>query len=392
MALVSSVQPPLRISDAIRRASEATGTDFDYLLTTAARESNFKPEARARTSSAAGLFQFIESTWLQTVKEQGGRFGLEKYSPHIFRTESGRYYVPNRELRQEILNLRHNPEVSALMAGAFTQENARYVGDKLGRAPTQGELYIAHFLGAGGATRLITLASKDPHARADTHFPRAARANRSIFYSHRQARSVQQVYDQLVGDHSRFGAMALAVSAPGQSRSAQAVTSGQPPARAHPDPVLRMSVLNDAMSSASPTATARNAADAVRTIAPMSRTRVAALAWSPIPVGAETMTDASPGAIGQWRTIVRPEPAAASAKETEITPSQVTEPVAAHFRVDPARVPLRTRLHAGVPAAGASRGGVQVASRAEAAPARPSSPVLRNFSSKFWELQALTGG
>ena len=50
------------------------------------------------------------------------------------------------------------------MAGAFTRQNAHYVGSRLGREPTQGELYIAHFLGPGGATKLITLASKAPNA------------------------------------------------------------------------------------------------------------------------------------------------------------------------------------------------------------------------------------
>jgi hypothetical protein len=113
MTLVSPLEAPAGVSDAIRKASEATGTDFDYLLTTAARESNFQARARAETSSAAGLFQFIESTWLQTVKEEGDRFGLDKYGPHIQRTESGNYTVPNPELREEILGLRHDPEVAA---------------------------------------------------------------------------------------------------------------------------------------------------------------------------------------------------------------------------------------------------------------------------------------
>lgn len=387
MALVSPVQPPARISDAIRKASEATGTNFDYLLTTAARESNFKPDAKAKTSSAAGLFQFIESTWLQTVKEQGGRFGLQKYSPHIFQTESGRYYVPNKDLRQEILNLRHNPEVSALMAGAFTQQNAEYVSERLGRDPSQGELYIAHFLGAGGATKLITLASQDPNARADTHFPRAAKANRSIFYSHRQARSVQQVYEQLVSDHSKLGAMTLAVSTPGQSRPAPAM----PQATAHPDPALRMSVLNNpASQSAAPAGT--NAADPLTTIAPMSRTRVAALSWSPMAVGVQTATDASLGGIGSWHTIIQPEPSRVKAGETEITPSQDTPAAVSHFRADPDRVPLHTRMHGGVPAPTPKPASAPPEpAKAEPGPAPARASMLQNFSSRFWELQALTG-
>jgi len=69
-----------RIELAFQSASNSTGTSFDYLVKTAARESSFNPSAKAKTSSATGLFQFIESTWLETMKEAGPRHGLEKYS------------------------------------------------------------------------------------------------------------------------------------------------------------------------------------------------------------------------------------------------------------------------------------------------------------------------
>ncbi|RMF02703.1 MAG: lytic transglycosylase domain-containing protein, partial [Alphaproteobacteria bacterium] len=204
MALVSSVEAPPGISNAIKRASEATGTDFRYLLATAARESNFKPHARARTSSAAGLFQFIENTWLKTIKEEGAEYGLEKYQPYIRRGNNGRYYVPDRRMRAEILKLRHDADISAMMAGAFTRQNAEIVGSKLGRNPSQGELYIAHFLGPGGAARLIETAEASPNTRADRLFPQAAKANRSIFYAQGKPRSAKQVYDLLVRDHARL--------------------------------------------------------------------------------------------------------------------------------------------------------------------------------------------
>ncbi|MEG0819994.1 MAG: transglycosylase SLT domain-containing protein, partial [Brevundimonas sp.] len=56
------------VEAAIRRASSTTGVDFDFLMKTARRESAMNPSARAGTSSASGLFQFIEQTWLATVK------------------------------------------------------------------------------------------------------------------------------------------------------------------------------------------------------------------------------------------------------------------------------------------------------------------------------------
>ena len=208
MSLVSAIEAPLSISNAIRKASQATGTDFSYLLKTAARESAFKTSAKAKTSSATGLFQFIESTWLKTVKEAGDKFGLDKYTPHIFKTQSGRLYVPNQKLRAEILQLRNDPEISAVMAGAFTQKNSEFIASELGREPTQGELYIAHFLGPKGASELISLAENNPNARADRNFPRAARANKSIFYSRGRPRTVLQVYNELVGGYAKSQAVA----------------------------------------------------------------------------------------------------------------------------------------------------------------------------------------
>jgi hypothetical protein len=227
MSVVSALEAPLSISNAIKKASRATGTDFSYLLKTAARESAFNKGAKAKTSSAAGLFQFIESTWLKTVKEVGDKFGLDKYTPHIFTTRSGRHYVPNDKLRQEILQLRHNPEVSAMMAGAFTQQNSEIIASKIGRTPSQGELYIAHFLGPNGASDLISLADSKPNARADRHFPRAARANRPIFYSRGRPRTVKQVYNNLVKDHAKQQAVAAINTTPAPTHSSLKVASAQ---------------------------------------------------------------------------------------------------------------------------------------------------------------------
>jgi len=225
MSLVSALVAPLSISNAIKKASRATGTDFSYLLKTAARESSFKQGAKAKTSSAAGLFQFIESTWLKTVKDVGDKFGLDKYTPHIFTTRSGRHYVPNNKLRQEILQLRHNPEVSAMMAGAFTQQNSEFIASKIGRDPSPGELYIAHFLGPNGASDLISLTDSKPNARADRHFPRAARANRPIFYSRGRPRTVKQVYNELVKDHAKQQAIAATKTTPATTASSLKVAS-----------------------------------------------------------------------------------------------------------------------------------------------------------------------
>ncbi len=188
------------VAGAIRQASRLTGTSFDYLLATAQVESGLNPRAQATTSSAGGLFQFIEQTWLATLKEAGPSFGYGRYADAIVRTESGRYTVSDPALRDPVLKLRHDPTANALMAGAFTRNNAAKLADRLGRRASEGELYMAHFLGPAGAARLITRAGDQPDARAADLFPHAARANRSIFYDRQgRARSAAQVYGVLAG-------------------------------------------------------------------------------------------------------------------------------------------------------------------------------------------------
>src|ERR1700730_14079523 len=88
------------VTAAIRQASQATGTSFNYLLATAQVESGLNPHAGAPTSSARGLFQFIEQTWLATMKDAGPELGYGRYAAAITRTASGRYEVKDPGLRR----------------------------------------------------------------------------------------------------------------------------------------------------------------------------------------------------------------------------------------------------------------------------------------------------
>lgn len=191
-----------RITGAIRDAARATGANFEYLLTTAQRESNLDPNAKAASSSATGLFQFIDQTWLETLKRAGPELGYGRYAEAIVQSASGQYVVPDPVQRQAIMQLRNDPAAASAMAGAFTNRNAATLSERLGRNPTDGELYIAHFLGPSGATQLIEAARAAPQAKAADLLPAAARVNRPIFYDVRgKARTTAQVYDQLVAKH-----------------------------------------------------------------------------------------------------------------------------------------------------------------------------------------------
>src|SRR5690349_15855564 len=112
-----------QITGAIRQAARAVGTSFSYLLATAKVESNFDPGAKATTSSAQGLFQFIEQTWLATMKDAGPQLGYGRYANSIMRMPSGRMEVPDPAMRAEILGLRRKPEVNVAMGGALTNKN-----------------------------------------------------------------------------------------------------------------------------------------------------------------------------------------------------------------------------------------------------------------------------
>ncbi len=81
---------PAQVALALSLASASTGTDYGYLVKTAAvRESSFRPRPEAPTSSAEGLFQFIEETWIRTIKDEGERYGLKEHADKI-RDEGGR--------------------------------------------------------------------------------------------------------------------------------------------------------------------------------------------------------------------------------------------------------------------------------------------------------------
>lgn len=199
MAAIEAVSIPNRIARAFHTASRATGASFEFLLNTAVSESGLNDAAKAKTSSAKGMFQFIESTWLETMKLDGARLGYSDYANSIRVDSKGRYRVDDPAVRQEILNLRGDTVAASKMAGAYAERNASILESRTGRKPTDGELYIAHFLGPGGGSKLINLAERSPGASAAASFKSAAAANRPIFYNKDgSARSVGEVYNLLV--------------------------------------------------------------------------------------------------------------------------------------------------------------------------------------------------
>lgn len=175
----TNVPEPMR--NAIARAAQKTGADFEYLMAQANIESSFNPSAKAPTSSAAGLYQFINSTWLNTLDKHGESLGLGEVADMI-QIRGGKAKITDPSKRGAIMALRYDPQASALMAGALANDNRAALSSFLGREPSHGELYLAHFAGAPGAKEMLSELKSNPASIAAAILPGAARANRSMFY------------------------------------------------------------------------------------------------------------------------------------------------------------------------------------------------------------------
>lgn len=185
-----------RVASAIATSAQRTGMNFEYLMGQAGVESAFNPNAKAPTSSATGLFQFIEQSWLGVVDKHGQKHGLDWAQTAISRDRTGRFTVADGQTRKAILDLRKNPEIAALMAGEFASDNRDYLENSLGREAAPVDLYLAHFLGASGARKFLSAHDRNPDAAAAPQFGQAAKANRNVFYDRAgNARSFAQIRD-----------------------------------------------------------------------------------------------------------------------------------------------------------------------------------------------------
>ncbi|HEY7383876.1 MAG TPA: transglycosylase SLT domain-containing protein [Beijerinckiaceae bacterium] len=165
--------------DTVIRAAKVTGIDPAYAMALADKESGFDPDIRASTSSAVGLFQFLEGTWLQVLNEHAGRHGYAEVAAAI-EVVGGRPTVA-ADARSWIMSLRRDPYLSALMACEMAREASERLAKVTNGSVQDGDLYLAHFLGAAGAERMLKLVEKNPSQKAHAAFPKAAKANRSVF-------------------------------------------------------------------------------------------------------------------------------------------------------------------------------------------------------------------
>lgn len=158
------------VAEAITTAAKVTGVNEEVLSAIAYRESKFNPKAANAQTSARGLFQFTYGT--------ARDYGLTKAkSVDEYKRDPGDAFDAN---------------ASALAAGRYATANAEVIKKKTGRDATGGEIYAAHFMGAGGVSALIDAINKNPAASFQTLFPKEAKSNPFT-----QGKTVKQVYDNL---------------------------------------------------------------------------------------------------------------------------------------------------------------------------------------------------
>ena len=143
-----------------------------YMKTVAMLESGGDPNAKAGTnngvySSAGGLFQFLESSYEGVTGRKGS--GAERFDP-----------AKATEAMQKL-----------------TMMNKGQMEKGLGREVSGEDLYMGHFLGAGGATKFLKAKDQDPNQSAAKFDPTAAASNKSIYYDQKnnnRERSVAEVH------------------------------------------------------------------------------------------------------------------------------------------------------------------------------------------------------
>jgi hypothetical protein len=220
----------------IRQASRATHVDFGFLMAQAAQESSFQTDAKAAGSSATGLYQFIDTTWLRMVQQHGAQYGIGALAQQITVDDQGRPHVADPAVRQQILALRTDPKLSADLAAEYAKENKDAVERALGRPAQRTDLYMAHFLGAGGAAEFLKAVQHNGNTVAADVLPEAAAANQGVFYDQNTGtpRTVAEIYRSF----------AQRIEAAAQSLGGGADPSGFTNAAFDPSPLAGMDSAN----------------------------------------------------------------------------------------------------------------------------------------------------
>ena len=180
-----SKRVPRWLVDTISRAAQLTGMDATYMLALADKESSFSFRVKAKTSTAVGLYQFLEGTWLEVLNEHAAKHGYGAAADAIT-VVAGKPVVTDPAKCEMVKKSRDR----------LTRERDR--------ALTDGELYLTHLLGSAGASRLLKLVAEKPQESAPKAFQAAAKANKNLFYVAEQKQRKEATVAEV---HARISAM-----------------------------------------------------------------------------------------------------------------------------------------------------------------------------------------
>lgn len=187
---------------AVAGAAARVGTPFTTLMSLAAAESGFRAEARNPRSSAAGAFQFTESTWLEMVRRHGAAAGRPDLAMHIRADGSGRWAVDPAH-RAAVMDARADFGLASQMAARYCEENRARLGEALGRPATEEEVRLAYFLGARGARRLIEAAETKPDMSVAGLMPQVFARHRAMLSCKNRPMTVAEALGTLQGQYAQ---------------------------------------------------------------------------------------------------------------------------------------------------------------------------------------------
>lgn len=188
---------PHAVAKAIVRAARETEFPADYLMAIAEKESSFRANSAAEVGSAKGYFGFIEQTWFSAIKRNGGEYGLADVASSIVQKSNRRgqtyFDIEDTRMRAEVLKLRDDPYVSAVMTALDLKDARRRIEDRIDAVMRDEDLYLPHFLGEDAAEDVIAASERKPESSARGLLPRAARYNKAMFHdSHGRPLTVAQ--------------------------------------------------------------------------------------------------------------------------------------------------------------------------------------------------------
>jgi LAS superfamily LD-carboxypeptidase LdcB len=128
------------VQEAIKLAAQLTGMDEGLLNRIVQIESSGRANAKASTSSATGLFQFIDSTWQSMLKKYASVYNIPPDAK------------PD------------NPLYSAILGAQYSKDNLAYLKSKVGDFPVPEDtaIYLAHHYGPAGAVNILKFLKQNP--------------------------------------------------------------------------------------------------------------------------------------------------------------------------------------------------------------------------------------